>query len=240
MSDVERQDPLERRDTARAELGGGGAAKLGERLVERPGRAVDAGRQHRVERVGDVDDPRAERDLLALQAVGIAGAVEALVVVADRRNGVAEEAEPVDDAGALVGVALHQRPLLLRQARRLQQDRVRDRQLADVVEEGRVAEQVELHVRESELTTDRERQLLHTARMAGRVGVPRVHRRGEALHRRRRALLQQPVRLLERHVLRVDRLGRLAQLLGAARVCERYASCVLRISSSGTAKTASA
>ena len=163
-----------------------------------------------------MDDPRAERDLLPSQAVRIAGAVEALVMVADRRNGVAEEAEPVDDARALVGVALHQRPLLLRQARRLQQDRVRDRQLADVVEERGVAEQVELDVREPELTTDRERKLLDTARVAGRVGVPRVHRRGEALHRRGRALLQEPVRLLERHVLGVDRLGRLAQLLGAA------------------------
>ena len=113
-------------------------------------------------------------------------------------------------------------------------------ELADVVEERRVAEQVELGLREAELAADRERELLHAARVAGRVGVARVDRRREALHRRRRALLQQPVRLLERDVLRVDRLGGLAQLLGAARVCERYASCVLRISSSGTAKTARA
>ena len=42
----------------------GGAAELGQSLVERARRPVDAGRQHRVERVGNVDDPRAERDLL--------------------------------------------------------------------------------------------------------------------------------------------------------------------------------
>ena len=218
---VERQDPLERRDAARAELGARGLAELRERLVERPCGAVDARRQHRVERVGDVDDAGAERDLLAPQPVGVARAVEALVVVADRRDRVAEESEPVDDAGALVGVALHQRPLLLRQARGLQQDRVRNRELADVVEERRVAEQVELGVREAELAADRQRELLDAARVARGVRVACVDGRREALHRRRRALLQQPVRLLERDVLRVDRLGGLAELLGApARVRE--------------------
>ena len=213
---VERQNPLERRDATRTELGGCGVAELGERLVERPRGLVDAGRQHRVERVGDMDDPRAERDLLALQTVGVAGAVEALVMVADCRNGVSEEAEPVDNPCTLVGVTPHQLPLLLGQARRLQQDRVRDRELADVVEERGVAKQIELHVREPELAADRKRKLLDPARVTGRVGVPRVHRRGEALHGRGRAFLQQPVRLLERHVLSVDRLGGLPELLGAA------------------------
>ena len=47
-------------------------------------------RQHRDGRLGDVDDARAERDLLAAQAVRIAEAVEALVVVPDRRDGVAQ------------------------------------------------------------------------------------------------------------------------------------------------------
>ena len=181
--------------------------------LHRAGGAVDARRQHRVERVGDVDDPGAERDLLAAEPVRVAGAVEALVVVADRRHRVLEEAEAVDDARALLGVALHQRPLLARQARRLEEDRVRDRELADVVEERRVAEQVELRLREAELAADRERELLHAPRVAGGVRVARVDRRREGLHRRGRALAQQPVRLLERDVLRLDRLRRLAQLL---------------------------
>ncbi len=41
---------------------------------------------------------RAERNVLALQPVRIAGAVEALVVVADCGHGVVQEAEAVDDA----------------------------------------------------------------------------------------------------------------------------------------------
>ena len=78
--------------------------QLGERLGRRPRGAVDPRRQHRVERVGDVDDAGAERDVLAPQAVRVAGAVEALVVVADRGHGVVQEAEAVDDPRALVGV----------------------------------------------------------------------------------------------------------------------------------------
>ena len=46
---IERQDPLQRRYAARAELRGRCPAKLGERLVERPRRPIDARRQHRVE-----------------------------------------------------------------------------------------------------------------------------------------------------------------------------------------------
>ena len=110
---------------------------------------------------------------------------------------------------------LHQRPLGFGQAGRLQQDRVRNGQLADVVEERRMAEQIELSLRKSELAADRQRELLDTARMTGRVGVAGVDRRRQRLHRRRRALLEQPVRLLQGDVLGLNRLGRLAQLLRA-------------------------
>ena len=163
-----------------------------------------------------MDDPSAERDFLPAQPVGIAGAVVAFVVVPDRWHGVVQEAEAVDDAGALVGVALHQVPLLLGQARRLQQDRVRDRELADVVEERRVSEQVELRVRKTQLPPDRQRELLHSTRVTGGIRVPRVHSRRQGLHGCRRALLEQLVRQLERDVLRLDRLCGLAELLGAS------------------------
>src|SRR5205823_1572631 len=103
---LEREDPLQGGDAARAELRSRGMTKLVERLRGGPRGAVDAGGEHRVECVGDVDYPRAERDLLPLEAVRVAGAVEALVMVPDRRDGVVQEAEAVDDARAFVGVAL--------------------------------------------------------------------------------------------------------------------------------------
>src|SRR5688500_4014563 len=61
------------------------------RRLVRP--AVD----HRLVGVGNGDDARAERDVLAAQPVGVAGAIEALVVVAnDRREG-ARGAQRTDD-----------------------------------------------------------------------------------------------------------------------------------------------
>ena len=55
-------------------------------------------------------------------------------------------------------------------------------------------------------------ELLHAARVARRVRVACVDGRRERLHRLGRALLQEPVRLLERDVLRLDRLGGRAQV----------------------------
>ena len=80
---------LDARDRAQ----GGDAARVeaGARLVDqqrhgapgRPGAAVDAGRDERVPDVGDREDAGLEVDLVAAQAVRVAGAVEALVVAAD-------------------------------------------------------------------------------------------------------------------------------------------------------------
>ena len=54
-----------------------------------------------------MDDPGTERDVLSPEPLRIAGAVEALVMVADRGNGVAEEAKAGDSdskSGASGGV----------------------------------------------------------------------------------------------------------------------------------------
>ena len=74
-----------------------------------------------------MDDARPQRDLLPGQPVRVARPVPAIVVVADGRDGVAEEAEAVDDPRALLGVALHQRPLLARELGRLQEQSLRGR-----------------------------------------------------------------------------------------------------------------
>src|SRR5689334_5922552 len=66
----------------RAELLAGAGSDLVERLVEGPGPAVGPVRRHRVERVGHRQDAGGERDLLTGEAVGVAAAVEALVMAA--------------------------------------------------------------------------------------------------------------------------------------------------------------
>src|SRR5947199_8725182 len=108
---LDREDPPESRNAARAELCPGRAPQLLEGLGRRPGGAVDARREHRVERVRDVDDACTQRDVLTLETVGIAGSVVALVVVPDRRDGVVQEAEAIDDARPVLRVLLTQPPV---------------------------------------------------------------------------------------------------------------------------------
>ena len=88
------------------------------RLGERRGGAVGAVGGQRVERVGHREDARRERDVLARQAVRVARAVPALVVVADDELGVAEEVDVAQDLPADDRGAAHQRALLVGERRR--------------------------------------------------------------------------------------------------------------------------
>ena len=69
--------------------------------------AVGAVAGERVERVGEREHAGRERDLLAGQAVRVAAAVPALVVVADQRPRGLEERDLADDLLADQRVALH-------------------------------------------------------------------------------------------------------------------------------------
>ncbi len=111
------------------------------RLLDREGLAVDAVAGERVEDVGDRDDPPLDRDRLALQPARVAAAVPLLLVAERDRGGHVEDRgggaahEPV----ALLGVGLDDRALLGRERAGLEQDRVGDRDLADVVQGRGVA-----------------------------------------------------------------------------------------------------
>jgi hypothetical protein len=99
--------------------------RLGQRLP------VGAVGGHRVVGVADEDDPRAERNLFAGEALGIAAPVEALVLVAHERQDVAQELDRGQDALAHDGVALDDGPLLVGEGAVLVEDRLGDRDLAD-------------------------------------------------------------------------------------------------------------
>ena len=119
----------------------------------------------------------------------------------------------LEDLRADGRVRLHDLEVAGRELGGAEQDRIRDCQLADVVEERRVAEQVELGLGKIELAADRERELLHAPRVAGGVrvadhgGVPdRAAGRGRRLDRLHRA-----------HVLRVLHDPRVGVLRRAGR-----------------------
>ena len=115
------------------------AAQLGQRGARAQPPAVRALGGHRVPGVGRQDDPRLERDLVALDAVWIAAAVQAFVVMTDHA-GLGIHAEASQQALACRGVVLN--PLVLGggQRARLSQDGGSDRELAHVVDDRRAGQ----------------------------------------------------------------------------------------------------
>ena len=107
-----------------------------ERVLKRQSRPVGTVAGQRVEDVGDRDDaPGQFGDPLGGQTGGVAASVEALMVgEGDFRGEVQQRRARVgEDVVADLSVALHHFALPLAQLARLQQDRVGDRHLADVV-----------------------------------------------------------------------------------------------------------
>ena len=98
----------ERLDDGGVELGAGARAQLGDRLGGGDGTGVGALGDHRVERVAHEDDPRAQRDLLAVQAVGVAATVVALVAGAHELRHRAQGGGGFEDALAEDRVAAHE------------------------------------------------------------------------------------------------------------------------------------
>ena len=98
----------ERLHELRIELRPGTAAELGDRLLGSARGVVWTRRDHRVVRVADGDDPRAERNVAAGGSVGIPRAVPVLVARADERRDRRDGRLVAEDARADLGVAPHE------------------------------------------------------------------------------------------------------------------------------------
>ncbi len=101
---------------------------------------VDALGGDRVVDVGDGGDARELLDLCAAEAGGVAGAVDALVVVADDRDGERREVGGTQELDAGVGVGPHDLHLVVGEPAGLVEDLRRYGELADVVDEQTEAE----------------------------------------------------------------------------------------------------
>ena len=117
--------------------------QLGERRRDRERRAVRTDRGHRVERVRDAEHARLERDRVALEAMRIAGAVPALVVMEHGRHRDQEVVDALDQPRARDRMAPDLAELLVRQRAGLAEHRRFDRDLADVVQRATQPERLE-------------------------------------------------------------------------------------------------
>src|SRR4029453_4709961 len=100
------------------------------------GGGIGAVARHRVERVRDGEHTSRKRDARALETVGVAAAVPALVVRPHDAKALApQEPHAAEHLLAQDGVRLHQPLFLLVERLRLAEDDVGDSQLAYVVEQ---------------------------------------------------------------------------------------------------------
>ena len=151
----------------------------------REGLAVDTIARERVEDVGDRHDAPLDRDRLAGQPAWVAGAVPLLLVAQrDRRRELEDRrGRSAQQPVALLGVRLDDRTLLGRQRPGLEQDRVGDRHLADVVQRRRVAELLaELRVH-ADLFGQQRREAADALDVRARVLVAELDRHRQSSHR---------------------------------------------------------
>ena len=103
------------------------------------------------------------------------------MVVADDPSHAGEEGQGREDSLAHERVAADDLELVGVERRRLGQDRVGHGDLADVVDDGSVAQVAHLVLLQAEHATDLHRELGDGARVLGRVGVLRLQRGGQGL-----------------------------------------------------------
>src|SRR5581483_6722242 len=188
----------ERGDDVRVELRPCVRAKLRERGLRRLRLPVRAVGGDRLERVRDEDDARAERDLLARETERVARAVEMLVVVEDPPVD-RLDAETVEERVPELGVALDDRELLVRQLAGRAQDRVREADLAEVMQEPGETEALERLRVEAELDPDAFGERRDHLRMARRRRVARIDEAHEVLRGTEpRVALRRALELLRR------------------------------------------
>jgi len=123
-----------------------------------PGTAVRPVRGENVVHVGHGDDARLDRDCFGQQAVGIAGAIHALVVVQHREHRPLECARPLQDPQTNLRMRPHQVPFGVVQRIVLVEDGAWERELADIVEQARPFEDPALGGRHTKLVSDPDAQ----------------------------------------------------------------------------------
>jgi len=166
----------ERAYDCRVELGARAVAHLRNRLFSRQRRAIGPRRGHRVEGIGDGENPGARRNLLARSAARVTLPVPALVMEEDVRQRRPERCEWTDQAGACEGVSAHLHPLLIVERAGLAQNGAVEVELADVVQLAAQTKPREARVAPPEPARDDFCNRAHTGGMTSRVGVPRFDR----------------------------------------------------------------
>ncbi len=150
-------------------------------LLARPGRAVGALARQGVEHINHGEDAGRQRDLFALQAAWVAGAVPFLMVSVGDVQGWAQVRDGCKHVAGELGVFTHDDPFLVRQFAGFEEDGVGDAQLAHVVQQGAAADVHEFLLGYTHRTGDVHRHLGNALAVAFGLLVAQVEGAGPAL-----------------------------------------------------------
>jgi hypothetical protein len=132
-------------------------------------------------RLAHGDDPGAEGDRVADQAVRVPAAVPALVVVAHEQRRTLQMGHQRQDLGAEDGVTAHRGPLRLVERSRLVQDAVGDAGLPEVVQARGDGDVGQVVGPEAELAADEDGPARQHPRVPGVGAGGQIGQRGERL-----------------------------------------------------------
>src|SRR4051794_23728973 len=164
--------------------------QLVQRVPPWKGTAIRPVRDHCAVGVADCDDSAGERDLVALQPIGVAAAVEALVVVADDVRDRLALGQVPQQLGAPLDVAGHQLPFPVVERAGLAQHLLGHGHLADVVEASGQLELGRGVAANAHQLADARYEAGYVTRVLGCRRVAQVHAPGQ--HVERLACLLQP------------------------------------------------
>src|SRR5262245_15643023 len=143
-------------------------------------RLVRAERGQCVERIDQTDDLRDERNLCASQAIRIPGAINAFVMVPNDLTHRSERPDTSTERVTDRSVLLHPDEFGGCQRPGFEENRVRDADLADVVQVAAASERVDVARGEIQRGTHRRRVLCETTGMPGGLRIAGLHRQGQA------------------------------------------------------------
>src|SRR5664279_822842 len=157
--------PLELRRELGVELRTGLRLEDVDGLIVRQHGTVRSRRRHGVERFAQMDDARAERNLVAPDPIGIAAAVPPFVVMLDERGDRVGPGDVLDEEGADARMLAEQRQLLVGE-RALRVERVvAELAHADVVQDAGHRDLLDFHRRNPDLSGQFPRHAAHVERV---------------------------------------------------------------------------
>lgn len=163
------------------ELRAGAATNLFTSVAHRQSFAVGAVADHGVERIGDGEDAGAERNLIALEAARVAGAIEELLVGEHDLGSIPKERDANEHVVADLAMFAHDLLFVVGERSRFAENAIGDSHFADVMEESGTGENGEVVIRNRHGLGDGDGEGRNALAMTFGFGVLQVEGAAEGL-----------------------------------------------------------